>query len=97
MYKHCMGGCRHEQTKEVYKIEEDEWFKIKTFDHYEHFCDKCPAQYKKWWEENANKPSKDASDCPCFEPTEIVASLDKMNNLAQSILDKLNETKKQND
>lgn len=91
MNRHCMGGCRHSQMKSVYKTEEDELFKIKTFDHYEHFCDKCPAQYEQWWKDNGDKKANDAYDCDCFEPTEIVASLDNLNNLAQSILDKLNE------
>ena len=95
MYKHCMGGCCHEKTKEVFITEENEFFKTKTFDHYEHYCDKCPEQYAKWWEDNGNKTTEEASDCPCFEPTEIVASLDNLNNLAQSILDRLNETEKQ--
>lgn len=91
--KHCMGGCVHDKTREVYKIEENEFFKSKVFDHYEHFCDKCPAQYEKWWQENGNKTSEEAYDCECFEPTKLVSSLMRMNELAQEILDKLNAEK----
>ena len=93
MNKHCMGGCCHEKTQEVYVIEENEFFKTKTFDHYEHFCDKCPAQYKKWWEDNRDKPSSEAYDCDCFEPTKLVASLMKMNELAQKMLDSIEKKK----
>lgn len=93
MNRHCMGGCCHNKTKEVFKIEENEFFKTKTFDHYEHYCDKCPAKYGQWWKDNGEKPSAEAYDCDCYEPTEIVASLQSMNELAQDILDGLNNKK----
>lgn len=88
--KHCMGGCKHYLTEDVYeRVDIGEGITINEFKGYKHGCHKNPEGYEKWREENAKKSLKEASEMDCFEPNEITASLIKMNGLAQQILDKL--------
>lgn len=86
---HCMGGCIHSKMREVFNIEEDEFFKMKTFDHYEHYCDKNQKGFEQWWADNGQKKSDDAYNMDCYEPTELTKSLDNMIDLAQKIVDEL--------
>ena len=88
--KHCMGGCKHYLTEDVYEIVDvGEGITINAFKGYKHDCNKNPEGYKKWWEDNAKKPSIEAYEMDCFEPNDITKSLMEINELAQQILDKL--------
>jgi len=95
----CMSCCIHYKTKEVYRTEEEKdengrvWMRSSLFDHYEHFCDRNPDQYKDWHERNKDKtyPQYSLDYCACYEPEKSHKLLCEMNNLAQNILDGLNK------
>lgn len=93
-----MGSCRHHQMEDVYEIVEDEWVKMKEFKGYRHFCDKNPEGYADWHNRNKNNTYDQYKndEMSCYEPTEFTKSLDNMIDLAQKIIDNL-ENKKENE
>lgn len=89
-----MSGCKHYYTEDICeRVDIGEGITINEFKGYKHGCHKNPEGYNKWWEDNANKPSFEAYDMDCFEPTDLTASLMKANELAQQILDKIKKNK----
>ena len=55
-----------------------------------HHCDIHPDYFNKWWDMNHNKRriDEDYIEPICYEPNEIIASLDEMIDLAKKILNK---------
>ncbi len=95
MNGNCMTGCKHCIVKDIYKKREfkdengDVYATMNEHAGYEHLCDGGhQKEYEKWHERNKNNTyeiyKKDFLDC--FEPTEATASLNKMINLAEEIL-----------
>lgn len=85
----CMCGCVHYKTREKINSHDFGFGIMNEFMGYEHYCDKCPEAYNKWWEENKHKTSKDAADMPCYEPNEIVKPIREMIALGEEILHKV--------
>lgn len=57
-----------------------------------HHCKTHPEVFKKWWAENANKTREEITEVPpCLELSDFLVQLDKMKNIAQEILDKLDD------
>lgn len=90
-----MGTCKHHHMDDVYEIYDDGFFKMKEFKGYRHYCDVNPEGYKDWHNRNQNNTydqyKKD--EMPCYEPTELTVQLDKCIDLAQELLDKLENDK----
>ena len=95
--KNCMGSCRHHKIEDVYEIVENEWARMKEFKGYRHFCDKNPEGYADWHNRNKNNTYEQYKndDMPCYEPTDLSAQLEKCIDLAQELIDKLEEDKKE--
>lgn len=89
--ENCIGSCKHQLYKDNYETKEEDYgpFKIKTkeFVGTEHYCDKNPEGFKKWWEDNGQKKSDESYVMDCYEPTEIAQTLDNMINLTKNILE----------
>lgn len=57
---------------------------------------KCEAghteKYVNWWHENGNKRGpENRTQMECYEPTDVVKSLNEMNRLAEEMLDLLKD------
>lgn len=92
-----MGTCRHHHMDDVYEIYDDGFFKMKEFKGYKHYCDINPEGYKDWHDRNQNNTYDQYKndEMSCYEPTELAAQLDKCIDLAQGLLDKLENDKNQ--
>ena len=97
-----MTGCVHCIVKSLYEKHElkDEngvvYGRMSEFVGYQHLCDGGhQEEYDDWHERNKdNTYEVYKNDClPCFKPTKISESLDKMITIAQEILDKVNNKK----
>lgn len=95
-----MTGCKHCIVKDIYKKREfkdengDVYAIMNEHTGYEHLCDGGhQKEYEKWHKRNKNNTyeiyKNDFLDC--FEPTEVTASLSKMINLAEEILNAIKE------
>ena len=97
MKGNCMGGCKHCLVKSLYKKEKvttDDgrvMMVLNEFVGYENYCDKDPKAYADWHERNKdNTYEVYKNDCiDCFEPTEITASLNKMIEISEELLEKI--------
>ena len=58
----------------------------------EHHCTKNPTVFTKWWDENNQKRREDITEIPsCLELNDHLAKLDKMIQLSEDLLKKLNK------
>ena len=71
---------------------EDEIFSVPIVEKKPHTCKLHPRIFKKWWEENANKPAGEAGDAPkCLDLHDHLKTLGEMIELSKEILEKLNK------
>ena len=92
-------GCIHSKTEDIINkvVEKDSnenvLMTLNEFAGYKHFCDKCPKAYDEWKARNADKTYDEYKEdtLPCFEPHEITKTLHEMNELAQEILQKVED------
>ena len=94
-----MGGCKHCLVKSLYKKEKvttDDgrvMMVLNEFIGYENYCNKDPKAYADWHERNKDNTYEQYKHdyLPCYEPTEVAESLNKMIEISESILDRLNK------
>ena len=92
-----MMGCIHSKTEDIIKksVEKDSngnvLMVMNEFAGYRNFCDKCPKAYSEWKHRNAGKTYEEYKEdvLPCYTPTDAAASLNKMIELAEEILEKI--------
>lgn len=97
MKGNCMTGCVNNKTRDIIKrtaTKDADGNVIMISDEfmgYEHFCDKCPKAYSEWKERNADKTYDEykKDTLPCYVPTAVAASLNKMIELEEEILEKI--------
>ena len=101
MAKHSCLSCKNycpEEDVVVGRRIEDEFFSVPIIEKKPHTCKLHPRIFKKWWEENANKPAGEAADAPkCLELPDFLKSLDEMIKLSKEILDKRETNKTKNE
>lgn len=90
-----MGSCIHSKIEDIYEIIDDGFIRMKEFKGYKHYCDKDQEAYEDWHKRNENNTYDQYKndEMPCYEPTELTKSLDKMIDLAQEIVDQLEKQK----
>lgn len=90
-----MGSCIHSKIEDIYEIVDDGFIRMKEFKGYKHYCDKDQEAYEDWHKRNENNTYDQYKndEMPCYEPTELTKSLDKMIDLAQEIVDQLEKQK----
>ena len=81
----CANYCRKKSSVKFVKNHFDERV-------IEAHCSKHPEVFKKWWEENKSKLRKDIIfDLDCFEPNEHLKHLNKLIDLTDKIIDKIDK------
>lgn len=97
-----MTGCRHCIVKDIYetKTVKDELGNVcgAVNEHvgYQHLCDGGHhKEYYEWHERNKNNTYEVYKNdyLECYDPTDITATLNKMIEIAEGILQKVNENK----
>ena len=99
MNGNCECGCKHCVTKEIYKRVEytddkgEVWGVMNEFVGYKHTCPKNQKAYDEWHERNKDNTYEQYKHdyLPCYEPTEVAESLNKMIEISENILDRLNK------
>lgn len=83
---------KHKETVfDGYKEECNGMIRVPKYKTIEHHCTEHPKIFKKWWEANKNKTRENVDDVPkCFALHESQRPLKKMIDLAQEILDGIN-------
>ena len=97
MKGNCMTGCVHYKIKDIIKKTETKDSEgnvimiSNEFMGYEHFCDKCPKAFSEWKQRNADKTYEEYKKdvLPCYTPTDVAASLNKMIELEKEILENI--------
>ena len=88
----CKNYCPKKVIVDGYKEECNGMMLVPITKVIESHCDLHPITYKRWWKKNGNKTSENADEAPkCIELHEHLKALNKMIELSQEILDKIDK------
>lgn len=88
--KTCLS-CEHylnnRETADIEFIEEFPGVRRPVLKERSHSCPLRPEFFRKWWEDNKDKPSDEVDEAPeCYKSTEIEESLSSMIDKAKEIV-----------